>query len=241
MLTAAGGQALASRLPDSNVPTVPFAPHAYLPRMIQAVGMLILRPLVLFTFRVRVRKAQGQPEGACVYAANHRSFFDPPFVGMWQREPMSYFARADLWRNPVLRLILAVMYGIPVERDNPGLSSMKGAVERLRQGIPVLVFPEGTRTRDGRVGRMRDGPALFARRAGVPIVPVYLHRTERCWPRGALVPRLWGAPMEIRFGTPIRPPAGLDSRAQDAWVTLRLQRWMECQERDLGVAPLRQR
>lgn len=210
-----------------------FAPDAFLPRLIQALGILILRPLVRTTFQVRVRRAPGQPEGACVLAANHRSFFDPPFIGMWRRQPLSYFARASLWQVPFFRLMLGIMYGIPVERENPGVSSMKGAVERLRQGIPVLVFPEGTRTRTGRVGRLRDGPALFARRAGVPVVPVYVHRTEFCWPRGAVVPRLWGGRIEIRFGRPLTPPAHLPPREQDAWVTRRLQRWMEVQEADL--------
>jgi 1-acyl-sn-glycerol-3-phosphate acyltransferase len=210
-----------------------FAPGAFIPRLIQSMGMLILRPWVLFAFRTTVRRARGQPTGACVYASNHRSYFDPPLVGMWQRQPLSYFARANLWDNPFFRFMLGVMYGIPVERENPGLSSMKGAVERLRQGIPVLVFPEGTRTRTGRVGSMRDGPALFARRAGVPVVPVYVHASERCWPRGSPLPRLCGGRMEIRFGRPLQPPEGMEPRRQDAWVMLRLQRWMERQEREL--------
>jgi 1-acyl-sn-glycerol-3-phosphate acyltransferase len=218
---------------------VEFAPDAFIPRLIQALGILILRPWVRLTFGVRVRTAPGQPEGACVLAANHRSFFDPPFIGMWRRRPLSYFARASLWEVGFFRFMLGIMYGIPVERENPGLSSMKGAVERLRQGIPVLVFPEGTRTKTGRVGRLRDGPALFARRAGVPVVPVYVHRTEHCWPRGSALPRPWGNRIEIRFGRPLVPPPGLETRAQDEWVTERLQRWMEAQERELyrGAPP----
>jgi 1-acyl-sn-glycerol-3-phosphate acyltransferase len=209
------------------------SPHPLPARLIQAVGMFVLRPLVLFVFRTRVRRSRRRIDGPCVYAANHRSFFDPPFIGMWVRDPLSYFARGDLWNNPFFRLMLGIMHGIPVDRENPGMSSMKGAVERLRRGISVLVFPEGTRTRSGRVGPMRDGPALFARRAGVPVVPVYVHRTELCWPRGAALPRLSGGRLEIRFGSPLTPPAHLPPRAQDAWVTERLQRWMDAQERDL--------
>ncbi|MBA2480817.1 MAG: 1-acyl-sn-glycerol-3-phosphate acyltransferase [Planctomycetes bacterium] len=210
-----------------------FAVHPIPTCLIQSVGMLILRPLVLFTFRTRVRRARGSDATPCVYAANHRSFFDPPFVGMWVREPLSYFARGDLWKNHFFRFILGMMHGIPVDREHPGMSSMKGAVERLRSGISVLVFPEGTRTRSGRVGPMRDGPALFARRAGVPVVPVYVHRTEFCWPRGGVVPRLSGGRLEIRFGSPLIAPRRLPPREQDAWVTRRLQRWMLAQERDL--------
>ncbi|MBA3708355.1 MAG: 1-acyl-sn-glycerol-3-phosphate acyltransferase [Planctomycetes bacterium] len=209
------------------------SPHPFPTRIIQAVGTFVLRPLVLFVFRVRVRRSWRRHEGACVYAANHRSFFDPPFVGMWVRDPLSYFARADLWNNVFFRFLLGMMHGIPVNREHPGMSSMKGAVDRLRHGISVLVFPEGTRTRTGRVGTMRDGPALFARRAGVPVIPVYVHRTELCWPRGAILPRLSGGRIEIRFGSPLIAPAHLAPRLQDAWVTRRLSRWMQVQERDL--------
>jgi 1-acyl-sn-glycerol-3-phosphate acyltransferase len=128
------------------------------------------------------------------------------------------------------------MFGIPVDRENPGLSSMKGAVERLRRGISVLVFPEGTRTRNGRLGALRDGPALFARRAQVPIVPVYLHRSEILWPRGKKLPKFFSKRIEVYIGSPLFPPADLDGRAQDAWVSRRLSLWMRLQERKiLGV------
>jgi 1-acyl-sn-glycerol-3-phosphate acyltransferase len=203
-----------------------------LARFLQALAALVLRLPIRLTFRARVRLAR-LPPPPVVLAANHRSYFDPPFVGMWLREPIAYFARANLWDVAFFRFMLEVMQGIPVQRDNPGVSSMKGAVERLRQGVSVLAFPEGTRTRDGRLGTLRDGPALFARRAGVPVVPVYIHRSERVWPRGAILPRLWGGRVEIRFGRAIVAPPGLEPRLADRVVTEALRRWMERQERAL--------
>lgn len=198
-------------------------------------GVILIAPWLRLCHRTRVRRSRRLPPGAVLYAANHRSFIDPPLVAVWSGEPVAFFARASLWRVPPIRVLLDIFYGIPVERDNPGMSSMKGAVERLRAGIPVLVFPEGTRTRTGRLGKLREGPALFARRAGVPLVPVYLHRSETCWPRGAVLPRPCGARLEVRFGRPIAAPAGMPAREADAWVMERLRLWFLMQERELGV------
>ncbi len=205
-------------------------------RLLVGLAVLFLRVPIRFCFRCRVRMACAMPSPA-VYAANHRSYADPGLVGMWLNEPISYFARADLWDALVFRFFLQVMRSIPVERENPGLSSMRGAVERLRGGMSVLAFPEGTRTRDGRLGRLRDGPALFARRAGVPIVPVYIHRSERMWPRGSILPRLSGGGIEIRYGRPIHSPGGMDARLADRVVTERLKRWMQRQEVQLRSRP----
>jgi 1-acyl-sn-glycerol-3-phosphate acyltransferase len=207
------------------------ADHPFPVRFVQLLGILVLRAWMRVGFRCRVERHPDSMVHPAVYACNHRSFADPPLVGMWQRPPSAYFARSSLWKVPIIRETLNLFYGIPVERENPGMSSMKGAVDRLRRGVSVVVFPEGTRTRTGRLGRLRDGPALFARRAGVPLVPVYVHRSEAVWPRGAVLPRICGPTIRIRFGAPIVPPSGLDPRQQDAWVTRRLEAWMRLQER----------
>ena len=218
--------------PARRAPALP--PNNLLPLALQLfLGHLILRPWTRFFCRIRVRRSRHFPDGACVLASNHRSYSDPGLIGMWQARPISYFARDNLWEKPVIAFFLNAMYGIPIDRANPGISSMKGAVDRLRRGIPVLVFPEGTRTRNGRLSPLHEGPALFARRAGVPLVPVYLFRSEALWPRDVKLPRLYLHHLEIRFGSPIIPPSTLDPRAQDTWVSQRLTAWMQRQEREL--------
>ena len=208
-------------------------PSPFRSRFIQTLGVLALRSLVVFLYRCQVHRSGPMPSPPVLIAANHRSFLDPPLVGMWFRDPVSYFARANLWRIPPIRFMLESMHGIPVDRDNPGMSSMKGAVENLKRGISVLVFPEGTRTKTGRIGRLREGPALFARRAGVPVVPVYVHRSETAWPRGALLPRAGGMRIAVYVGRPMVPPHDLPTRAQDVWLTRRLQAWFMLRERSL--------
>lgn len=201
------------------------------------VGVFVMRWTLRFLFRSRVRFAGPLPPGPLLFASNHRSFLDPPYVGMWLDRPMSYFARASLWRIPIVREFLDIFGGLPIDRGTPQMAIMKRTVAWLRAGRRILLFPEGTRTRDGRLGRLRDGAALFARRAGVPIVPVYIHNSDRVWPRGALLPRLGGARCEIRYGRALRPPEHLPPRRRDAVVTEYLRRWMQRQERALRGPP----
>ncbi len=230
-------RSMAQTVAKTSAPSsFPAPPADLLPNSIQLVlGYVLLRPWYRFFARGRVLRSRHLPDGPCVLACNHRSFFDPPLVGIHTRRPIAYFARSDLWKNPIIAFFLNAMFGIPIDRENPGLSSMKGAVERLRRGISVLVFPEGTRTRSGRLGQLREGPAMFARRAGVPIVPVYVHHSEMVWPRANKLPTLLTKGIEIRFGRPLVAPKNLDPRTQDAWISRRLQTWMIAQERQLQV------
>lgn len=197
------------------------------------LGVLVLRPFLRFSFRARVRFAGEMPAGGFIMACNHRSFLDPSMAAMWLDRPISFFARASLWKIPVVRQFLNAFGGLPIERDAPQMQIMRQTVEWLRAGRRILVFPEGTRTRSGRLGPMRDGAAMFARRAGVPVVPVYIHNSEGVWPRGMPTPLLAGERTEIRYGRPIYPPEHLPARQRDAVVTEYLRRWMARQEREL--------
>jgi len=206
-------------------------PSSAAARVVHALGGLICRSAARFLWRCTIRYDVPLPPPPLLFASNHRAFLDPPAIGMCLRNPVAYFARASLWTVAPIRVMLNLMNSIPVERENPGASSMKGAIGRLREGISVLVFPEGTRTRSGRLGPLHDGPALFARRAGVAIVPVYLFRSNDAWPRGKILPRFCEARIAIRFGPPIVAPKNLSSREQDAWVMRRVEAWLRLAEK----------
>lgn len=204
------------------------------------VAVFLVRPLLRFFYGVRVQAAPGAFCGPAVYACNHRSFYDPILASAFHRRPVSFFARASLWRMPVAGQFLRMFRALPIDRSEPQLAVMKRMIAHLRSGFSVLIFPEGTRTRTGWLAPLRQGPALFARRAGVPLVPIYLVNSDAPWPRSRALPRLCGPPMVALYGPPLRPPQALPRRLQERWLTLALERWMAAKElRYLGHRPAR--
>jgi 1-acyl-sn-glycerol-3-phosphate acyltransferase len=191
-------------------------------------------PLLRFFFRLKIEPPQqGWPETALV-CANHASFFDPIVVGACYPRPLSYFARASLWKLPIVRQALDVLGGLPVDRSAPQLDIMRRTVAWLTEGRNILIFPEGTRTKTGTLGQLQTGPAMFARRAKVAIMPVYLHRTAQAWPRGWPLPALGAAKLTIVFGEALVCPDHIRGKAQDRWLTEHLSNWMQQQEQRLN-------
>jgi 1-acyl-sn-glycerol-3-phosphate acyltransferase len=212
---------------------------------IHEIGQFFLANFLLkywsrFFYRLKIERDPTYEEGPAVIASNHRSFADPPVVSMAFRRPIGYFAKASLWKVPVIGQALRMFHGIPVDRNRPDAATMSAAVNLLKAGFRVLVFPEGTRTKTGTLGHLRQGPPLFARRAGVPIVPVYVMGSETAWQQGSPLPSLYGR-LRIRVGKPVPIPAGLDGKRADRFATLYLERWMQKQERQLRSSAIRWR
>lgn len=197
------------------------------------VGFMLMRWFTRFCFRVVIRKSRHCQGFTCLYACNHRSFYDPPLATMFLNTPVSYMARRSLWPVPIIGWMLRGSNALPVDRDEPHLSIMKRAVAMLKEGTSLCIFPEGTRSRDGRMQAFREGPALFSRRAGVPVVPIFVHNTDIAWAPGRFLPALGSCRLHLRIGRAFRAPAHLPPRLQDRFVMTYLRRWMERQEREL--------
>lgn len=138
------------------------------------------------------------PKGGYVLCTNHRSWFDPPLVGCHLWGPIAFFAKAELFRNPVAKWFLDRLNALPVRRGAVDRRALKTVMDALGQGMPVLVFPEGTRSRTGRMLTPRPGVGFLARHGNVPIVPAYIRGTD---PARRSVFR-WGR-MRMTFGAPI--------------------------------------
>lgn len=159
--------------------------------------------LFLAFFGIRVYGQRNVPgTGPVILASTHQSFLDPVLVGLGLPRPVHILARDSLFRNRLFRRLIRSLNAFPVKRNAADYSAMHESLERLEEGKQLLLFPEGTRTRDGSIGKLHPGLALLARRTDAWVVPVTIDGAHECWPRGRKLFR----PGKIRvlFGPPMR-------------------------------------
>lgn len=135
------------------------------------------------------------PSGGLILASNHISFWDPPLVGAASVRGPYFLAKEELFRTPVLGPLIRAYHSIPIRRGVADLSGMTRALEVLKSGEVLLMFPEGTRMRDGELHTARPGVGMLAVNADVPVLPVYItgsNRPHRWWYRGTRVRIVFG-------------------------------------------------
>ncbi len=141
------------------------------------------------------------PEGAVILASNHASFFDPPLVGVGLTRELNYLGRKSLFRFRALRWFMDQVNAVPVDRDGGGGAGLKIILDRLNAGGGILLFPEGTRTRDGRLQPARSGIGLIVIKSTAPVVPVRVFGTHEAWGYGQQIPRRH--PVAVKYGLPL--------------------------------------
>jgi len=147
------------------------------------------------------RPSAAQVEGGLLVVSNHQSFLDPVLIGMAMPRKMCYLARESLFEVPVFGAVIRAVGARPVRRGAVSAQTLKTVLRLLRAGEALLMFPEGTRTRDGSLGRFSTGAGAIAARTGVPLLPVCIEGAFSSWPRTRLLPT--PSPMAVAFGRPI--------------------------------------
>src|SRR4051812_4460087 len=116
------------------------------------IGWSLFRVLYATCFRWRIFNAERVPKsGPVILAGNHASYLDPPLIGSALPRDINYLARESLFRFPVVGVILRSWNCVPVDREGGGGAGLKAILNRLEKGGGIILFPEGTRTRDGRL------------------------------------------------------------------------------------------
>jgi 1-acyl-sn-glycerol-3-phosphate acyltransferase len=155
-------------------------------------------PILRMFFGFRVTGAEKFPEsGAVIVAVNHASNYDPVLVGLACPRQLAFLAKAELFRNPVLRMLFHRLGAIPLNRGAADSGALHAAVNVLNSGRPLLLFPEGHRSKTGELQEGRRGVGMLSIRSGAPILPVYLSGSFH------MFRNIFRRRVSIHFGIPI--------------------------------------
>lgn len=136
-------------------------------------------------------------QGSYIFASNHRSYADPVIIAIPVKIPFCFMAKEELFKNKIFAFIIKSLGAFPVVRGKGDMSVIDESIKRLNRGNNLVIFPEGTRSKDGKVGKGKTGVALIASKAEVPVVPVGI-----CFKGNKLKFR---KKIIVAFGKPIAP------------------------------------
>ncbi len=179
-------------------------PRSLPKRVWYALLRILCRMFGVLLLAVRCEDRRHIPaSGGVLVVSNHQSQFDPVLVGLACNRRMNYLARQTLFGFLPFRWLINSLDAIPIDREGLGLAGLKETLRRLKREEMVLIFPEGTRTPDGRVAELKPGFSVLVKRTGVPVLPVAIEGAFAAWPRWQAFPRV--GVVQVQFGRPILP------------------------------------
>jgi 1-acyl-sn-glycerol-3-phosphate acyltransferase len=169
------------------------------------------------------------PTGPCLVAANHASFLDPPFIAAaCSHREIFYFARQTLFKPGFWNFLFSRINTIPVDRDGASdIRAIRHVLKLLQEGQGVTIFPEGTRSPDGRLQAAQAGVGLLACRMSVPVIPVRIFGTYGIWNRHQSAPNIHRH-AQVVMGKPLLAET-YDPGKEDP------QRYLKCAQRIMDV------
>ncbi|MEU8338561.1 lysophospholipid acyltransferase family protein [Micromonospora tulbaghiae] len=179
--------------------------------LLYTIGKLTVAPTLRLAFRPHVEGLEHIPAtGGAIFASNHLSVADELLLGTVVPRHLAFWAKSEYFKGTGLKggfskFVLTGLGAIPVERagGRAALTAFDAAIPVLKAGDLVAVYPEGTRSPDGRLYRGRTGTVRLAIAAGVPIIPVGVTGTDKAQPIGTRIPRPGRAKITIKFGKPL--------------------------------------
>lgn len=148
-------------------------------------------------FSVKLEGKENIPKDTnCIFASNHRTNADPPLISCGLKGKHSFMAKEELFKNKIFGWLIRNLGAFPVSRGKGDTAVLDTAVERLENGSNLMIFPEGTRSKDGKVHRGHSGAAVIAARSGKPVIPVGIVFGDKLKFRTKIT---------IKYGEPIIP------------------------------------
>jgi len=171
-------------------------------RPVYFAGWCFFRAFCKHYFGWRVYNPERVPlEGPVILAANHVSFIDPFLIGAGVRRDINYLARENLFRFPIVGWLLRQWNTVPVDREGGGAAGLRAILERLLAGGGIILFPEGTRSRDGQLQPARSGIGLTVIKSTASVVPVRVFGTFEAYGRHIRLPR--PRRVAVKYGCPM--------------------------------------
>lgn len=181
---------------------------------IYRLGYTLSKVVAKLGFRLRIYGRENLIEdGPAILASNHASYLDPPLVGVSCRKDIYFLARKSLFEKPVFGPIIAQLNTVPVDRDRGDVGAVRAMIKLLKSGNRVLVFPEGTRSKDGNLQPARAGVGLLIAKSLAPVVPVRVFGSYAALPRSGGIRFV---PITVVIGKPLfftKQDLGTDERA----------------------------
>jgi len=150
---------------------------------------------IAFDFHYEGRDELPKDE-SCIYVSNHRTNADPPLVGSGATRSLSFMAKEELFKNKFFAWLIGSLGAFPVSRGKGDMGVIDKSVECLKNGRNLIIFPEGTRSKDGKVHRGHTGAALVAAKSGKKLIPVGVCFGEKLKFRTKVT---------VKYGKPIDP------------------------------------
>lgn len=167
-----------------------------------------LKPFAIILFKIffliKVRGKENIPRrGGVIIASNHLSFLDPVVLGVASPRVLNFMARDDLFRHKLFARLISSLNAFPLKRGRPDRTALKEAIRRLREGKALVIFPEGTRSRDGRIGEGEIGAVWLSRVSGAKIIPARIYGTDKALPVDGRIIKPY--PIRVVFGRAFDP------------------------------------
>ena len=167
--------------------------------MLYAVAKPVAVALMRLTWGLHAYGREHVPaDGPVLLVSNHVSVLDPPFIGGACPRELYFLAKEELFGVPLFGRLIRGLNARPVKRDGSDGRALKMALKLLGENRAILLFPEGTRGVEGRLGEGKPGAGMLAVLSGAPVVPVYVSGTARALPPGRALPR--PARVSVTFG-----------------------------------------
>lgn len=206
------------RSPDATRPAPAAGDTPELPSIVfgaRSVARHALRPVLALWLRLHVEgREHVPPKGPVLVASTHQSHADSLALGVAVPRPVRFLGDARHLAMPVLGPHLPRLGMVPLQRGQADASALEVIAGLLADGAAVAVYPEGSRSRDGRVHRLRSGVARIAAASGAPVVPAAVAGIYDVWPIGSR-PRLRGGRVTVRFGPALAAPEDSPRRRRD--------------------------